>query len=224
MLNWPASYERLSREVALKDAIVVPSVNHTGTWFVIDFLAGHPGTGDVVELPSVLARNALRTGSIVHFHVSGSPPLWDAYEGLRERVIVPLRDPLAALCTRQARHPFLDHRYIVDGFRRIAEDHEGATFFPVDGDPTYRGDVLREVIRNTGLGLDKSYIDFWARTWKPRNSIGYDTAEKQWYRDGAWDELRRSIGPELDHLLDSRQILVPFLQDQGYTDLPWWHI
>ncbi len=222
MLKWPASYERLGREVALKDAIVVPSVNHTGTWFVLDFLAGHPGTGDVVELPSVLARNSLTPGSIVHFHVAGCPPLWDAYDGLRERMVIPLRDPLACLCTRQARHPFLDHRYIIDGFLRIAMDHEGAQFFPVDCDPIIRWDVLRRILAHAGLDHDDEYVEFWARTWKPRNSIGYDTAEKGWYRDDAWDALRESIGPEFDLLLESRPTLIPFLEEQGYKELPWW--
>ncbi len=226
MLDWPASYERLAREVVEKSASVVPSVNHTGTWFLIDFLLGHPEVSNRVELPDALARNGLEPRSVLHFHVGGVPNLWEAYSALiaTGMAIVPLRDPMLCLCTRQARHPFLDHRYIVESFLMFANRGDGVTFFPVDADPSRRQEVLRAALSCAGLDLDESYLEFWARTWKPRNSIGYDTAEKLWYRDGSWDELRHAIGPELDYLLDSRSTLVPFLKEQGYRDLPWWDL
>ncbi len=224
MLDWPACYERLAREVVEKEVSVVPSLNHTGTWFLIDFLLGHPAVEGRLELPDALARNGLVQSSVLHFHVGGAPDLWEAYSALiaTGRAIVPLRDPMRSLCTRQARHPFLDHRYIVEGFVRVANDHDRVTFFPVDCDPIIRADVLRRTLSAMDLDAADDYVEFWARTWKPRNSIGHETAPIQWYGDGAWEPLRAVLKEEIELLLDSRDVLVPFLKEQGYKELPWW--
>ncbi len=223
MLKWPAHYTRLAEEVARKNAVVVPSVNHTGTWFVLGFLSEHPAFGGAVQIQDVLARSALSEGEVVHFHVGGVPTLWGAYDVLlgTGRMVIPLRDPMACLCTRQARHPFLDHSYIVNGFVHIAQNHAGATCMPVDVEAPYRKAVLERVLHALGV-TDQGYVDFWASWWKPRNSIGFDTHEKVLYKEGAWDKLRARMNPEVDRLLEARPILVPFLREQGYKELSWW--
>ena len=225
MLNWPASYKRLATEVTEKGAAVVPSVNHTGTWFVLGFLSEHPSCYEAVDIASVLARNSVNVGAAIHFHVGGSPQLWDAYDGLMEtgRVIIPLRDPMLCLCTRQQRHPFLDHNYIVEGFKRLAETKD-ATFFPVDTDPSQRSDILCRVLTALDWPIDPAYVDFWARTWARRNTVGENTSEKNLYRDGDYGLLRKRLTPEFDNLLAARDTLVPFLKEQGYKELSWWNL
>lgn len=226
LLNWPKSYDRLADEIVRKNSVVVASVNHTGTWFLLRFLSSFPSSGgtELLEVHDALARNAINERSIMYFHVGGVPDMWDWFEHLRDRlpVLVPLRDPMQALITRQARHPFLDHSYQVDAFVKIATSDHGLAFVPVDCEEQDRLSVLTRAVTTSGWCLPNSHIETWASSWPVHNSVGCNTAEKQWYRDGNKTGLRSTLSVEIDALLNSRDILIPFLKKQGYKELPWW--
>lgn len=235
LLNRCISGDRLARAVEEKQVTCVLSPNHTGTWFVLDFLAEHPQTNDLVEYRKVLATRSIVQRSILHAHIGGRyfplhPNEVDKYAAMAAytalvrtgRVIIPLRDPMQALITRQCRHPFLDHRCIVEAFLNIANDHPGVTFVPVDCEPSRRADVLRALLVGAQLDAREPLVMKWVADWKPRNSVGVDTPEKKMYRAGNLNELRKAIEPEIDYLLESRPTLIPFLKSQGYKEMSWW--
>ena len=226
ILAWPTAYDRLAEEVVRRNVAVVASVNHTGTWFLLRFLEAHPRSTDRFEIFDALARNAFNERSILHFHVAGEPPLWDLFDAVLPtgRVLVPVRDPLAAMITRHARHPFLDHRYIATGFARLAANPGSATFLPIDLPERVfdRAAGLSTVLRSVRWDADPNLVASRAGSWGKENSIGYDTAEKAWYRAGDFSNLRRTIGREIEALLDLRSEIRPFLEDLGYKDLSWW--
>ena len=223
-----------------KDVALVLSIQHTGTWFAIEFLRQHSHAGPFHELNKMIG-GPLTEKSVVHAHIAGPEfasgqsralgrkdgtnaiPTYPAYEILIEtdRVIMPVRDPMLSLLTRHGRHPLLAHTFIVDAFTRVAKKHEGVLFLPVDCEPDRRKALLYDVLTKANLAWDDPYIEIWSRDWKPQN-VSPDTAEKQWYRDGVWDKLYPVLKEEIDLLLENKHVLIPFLQELGYKELPWW--
>ncbi len=236
------SWRRLAEEVVAKEVALVLSVQHTGTWFAIEFLRQHGHAGPFHELNKMIG-GPLTKRSIVHAHVadrqfagpkktttplgrtdgSNAIPTYPAYEILAKtgRVVMPMRDPMLSILTRHGRHPLLAHTYIVEAFTRVAEHNEGVTFLPIDCVPDMREGLLYAALRAARLPKDIPYVEQWAREWTPYN-VSTDTAEKQWYRDGEWGMLRAVLTEEIDELLDSRDVLIPFLQELGYKELSWW--
>lgn len=112
--------------------VFVASVQHTGTWSVIGLIQHMTGY-NVTELHQVLAGE--KPEGILHSHIGSAdlanPPergkyidrlTLDMFIGLL-KTIIPVRDPMRSLITRQMRHPDLQHFHIVDGFRELARLH-----------------------------------------------------------------------------------------------------
>ena len=111
--------------------IYVPTVRHSGTWFLIAFLRSHPIVQGFVQLENLFTSNFDKEHTVVfdcptakikerftpgglnvlHNHVCFSTRIAssvvDAQKGLMASLpsIVPFRDPLASIVSRYQRHP-----------------------------------------------------------------------------------------------------------------------
>lgn len=148
------------------------------------------------------------------------------------KAVVPVRDPLAAILTREARHPQFRHFYIVDGFVALATEfarHPNVVFLPVDmtEDPARRRELLVGVLEHLCLDPEQhgGVLDEMAETWAPENETPGNRFRDA-YRAGDLDELRRMLGPkwaEVEYMRNMNGILLPFLRDLGYQrgDFIW---
>ena len=77
--------------------------------------------------------------------------------------VIPVRDPFAAILTREARHPNLRHFFIVDNFIELAQiyhKHPNVIFLPIDLPWTeeQREEHLKKVALHCGLDIDSNLI------------------------------------------------------------------
>lgn len=233
------AFRRIARALRATESAIVFSVQHTGTWFAIEFLRGHPNvSGTFFEIRNLVSPSlpSIDDRSVLQVHLGtpvgeGTPRESEKFadeEALAifaeaERAVVPLRDPLLSVLTRQNRHPWLDHRYIVSGFRALARAPEETIFLPVDTRPEERRRTLARVLARLGWPEAPEYVEGVARDWSKENTSGPSTLKKA-YAEGRLDAIRSALPEEFDYLLDSRDEIVPFLRTQGYEDLPWWNL
>lgn len=245
------------RHVVNRGAVLVASVHHTGTVFALDFLRGHPRAAEYLEFRDLLRGAQVVRDDVVHLHVMGEELESRGvirggfgFSDLEEivltargcRVVIPTRDPLLALISRHARHPELDHSFIVRGFHRLAAarldhpDHPGSlnpgiVFLPVDllTTPEHRLAALVHVTHRLGWlkgGAPesepaRSYIEGWASSWPIRNTAGPHPL-KEMYDAGDVFGIRNNLPAAYDRLIEARPVVEPFLRKLGYEDLPWW--
>lgn len=236
MYNWT----RLGQTIQRKKGALIVSVQHTGTWFAIEFLRRHPSlrSGEFIELSEVFKHKMISPYPLIHTHLGGSTQIEypervnkfisrdDFIEFIQiPTTVVPVRDPLLSLITRHKRHPMLDHRYIVDGFLTLAEVEDLVTFLRVDCPRDDRRSELGKVSALFEPGPDhvKHYLDREARQWVVRNSVGGGPLNIS-YQQGMFDEIMDEIREELTYLLEHRSTIVPFLQRRGYRELSWWNL
>jgi hypothetical protein len=234
--------------------IFVPTLPQSGTWFVLKLLekCGFKleFTGDIVDNKKIIEdkeKVALST-HIFPFYYQASPfkEVFPHYGGhpttdyvVRKlhmgmagielltrlhKTIIPVRDPLACLLTREARAPQLRHFYIVDGFLEVIkryENHPNVIFFPVDmyGDFQSRRDLIIRTLDHVGIktiGNEKIICDT-AKEWKKEN-----TAENRFripYAHGAIDQLKDMLKEkwaEVEYLKIHGGTIKPFLKRLGY--------
>lgn len=143
------------------------------------------------------------------------------------KTVIPIRDPLACLLTREARAPNLRHFYIVDGFVEIIRelaDHPNVVFFPVDLDLTFdeRKKLLVDVVSHCGIdpvSVDTILGDV-ATHWKKENVTPNNRFHEP-YAAGDIGKIREWLGPkwaEVAHLKNMGGILTPFLSNLGYNE------
>lgn len=218
-------------------AIFLPTIQHTGTWFCIELLRQHSTISSCTELKDLRFGNDI---TIIHTHF-GDGETWHPKDAgkfipsyvLRELIdvypsIIPVRDPLAALLTRQVRCPDLQHSYIIEGFVTLAELKEKHDLFllPVDfnGDKSFeeRFGVLRKLFAFLKLS-EEPYIKFWAASWPVKNSVRNINVELyDSYRNGDIEKIIEVIPEEYAYLKGKETILKPFLEELGYKNLLWW--
>jgi hypothetical protein len=252
----------------LNDIIFVPSVQHTGTWFVINFLRNFipknrelqfvlekelgPGGADIRH--GHVYDNPLVEPTIVHTHFPIVRNLnmdvnwpegefqrgWHAKLGtLRSlplqtillfcnffKTVIPVRDPMAAILTREARHPQLRHFYIVDGFVAMATEfakHPNVKFLPIDLATTIeqRAELLWNVLSHCDLDLEKHVDVIWelADAWEPEN-ITPGNRFKPFYQDNNLFGLQHLLGEkwaEVEYLRNMSSVIMPFMSSLGYT-------
>ena len=130
--------------------IFAPSVQHTGTWFLLELLKRHSKVDGVIMFGDMRER-VPEPGKkyILHVHIGdGSSPLNLPYHStymaldVVTRILktaIPLRDPLLSMLSRHKRHPALSHSYLVDGFVYLAKMRADCFFLPVDvlGDSSF---------------------------------------------------------------------------------------
>ena len=142
------------------------------------------------------------------------------------KVIIPIRDPLAAILTREARHPQLPHFFIVDGFVALATEfvqHPNVMFLPIDlhTEEEKRIELLNKVAAHVGVDCEanKNVIEVYAQNWEPANTTPNNRFKKL-YEKGDADKLRILLGSKwgaVSYLQNMASIILPFLANLGYT-------
>ena len=241
--------------------IFVPTLPQSGTWFILRLLekCGFrlEFTGDIVKERKIMGDHdtiALST-HIFPFYYQASPfkEVFPHYGGhpttdyvVRKlhmgmagielltrlhKTIIPIRDPLACILTREARAPNLRHFYIVDGFLEVIkryENHPNVIFFPVDlykelGD---RKKLTEKVLIhcNINSGNYRKDIDDYVVEWKKENSA--ENPFREPYEQGDIDKIKGMMGAswaEVRYLKIHGGTIQPFLKRLGYDtkELLW---
>jgi hypothetical protein len=247
--------------------VFIPSVQHTGTWFTINFLKNF--IGRVRELTFILEKpekaqadvnyvhsysEPLKEPTITHIHFPIVRHLnfdvnfpegrffrdWYANLGTLRSVsiqtiltmanffktVIPIRDPVASILSREARHPQLRHFFIVDGFVTLAKEfanHPNVKFLPIDlyTTPESRRKLLVEVMKHCQLDYTQyaGILDPWSENWPVENKTPGNRF-KQMYNEGDVDGLRLALGPkmaEIEYLKNMASIILPFMESLGYS-------
>jgi hypothetical protein len=222
--------------------IFVPSIQHTGTWFIINFLNNF--FPNVYETKSVILENVIVIkNSILTCHFPINEDIQENKKSLSIggiktisgifKSVIPVRDPFASILTRECRHPKLRHFYIVDGFIDLAKhfnNHPNVKFFPIDlyKDEENRRNLLIDTMVHCGVNTVPHHdlINDIAKTWKPENETPKNRY-KHLYEHKDIGQIRFLLGPkwaEIEYLKNNASIILPFLSELGYTkeDLDLW--
>ena len=254
--------------LGLKDIIFVPTIQHTGTWFVLEFLK--PFIPNIRELTFLLETD-IKPGraDINHEHIYNFPltdptlvqihfPIvrylnfdvnfpqthfersWYSNMGIMRSVsvqtillmcnffktIIPVRNPVAAILSREARHPEFRHFFITDGFIALATEfakHPNVMFLPIDGDPSLqaRRQLLVNALVHVGIdpSLHEDYLTDYALRWEAKNQTPGNRF-KEAYEKEDWDTLKIMLGPkwaEIEYFINMASIILPFMASVGYT-------
>lgn len=253
----------------LSDIVFVPSVQHTGTFFVINFLknfiprsteltflleddAMKPEDANILYRPQY--SQPLNLPTIIHNHlpIIRNPELnidvhgsWFDMTMIMNltskrslpvqflllicnffKTVIPIRDPMAAILTREVRHPQLRHFFIIDGYVALATEfanHPNVKFLPIDitEDTDYRRKLLDDVLVHCSIDPTPhlALLDQIASEWIPQN-ITPGNRFKEAYENNDLDKLREMLGPkwaEVEYLRNRASIIQPFLVSLGYT-------
>lgn len=252
----------------LSDIVFVPSVQHTGTWFTINFLKNFiprskevafllendnmkPEDADYLYKPEYI--QPLDRPTVIHTHlpIIRNPEhdmdifgTWFNHTWIMNlatkrslpvqtllllcnffKTVIPVRDPMAAILSREARHPQFRHFCIVDGFMALATEfskHPNVKFLPIDMAETVEGraEVLWNVLSHCNIdpGGHVDLIRDIATAWSPEN-VTPGNRFKQMYEDGDLYGLRHVLGPkwaEVEYLRNMSSIILPFMASLGY--------
>lgn len=246
----------MRKKMKLTDVVIVASVQHTGTWFTIDFLQNFiPNKKEVAHM--IEEKIQIESPTIIHSHL---PIIYDLdmrvdmdWHSRRKltmkdrsislrtlevlmnlfKVVIPVRDPLASILSREARHPDLRHFFIVDGFIELAQkykDHPNVVFLPIDlpWDRSQRMKKLFEIMEHCSIDIEsnRDLVRKFASNWEPKNTTPGNRF-KELYKNKDIDQIRFLLGPkwaEVNYLQNMASIILPFLASVGYTrgDIgPW---
>jgi hypothetical protein len=237
--------------------IYVISVQHTGTWFAIDFLRGHSKVrNEIFQWKDVRVCQAFPPlepdiWDIMHVHLGTCwhhttdfaeydsaldmkcqmPLLADMFVKTFPTVM-PVRDPLRAIITRQIRHPDKTHNYIVNGFIYMAqvwermEEMGPVVFLPVDLNitaPLYdKVTALSRILTMLDLPIEP-YVEEYARKWEaPAYNTTPDVALKNWCKAGEKEKVKEALPTEWAYLQAHESKIRPFLEHLGYKELMWY--
>ena len=142
------------------------------------------------------------------------------------KTVIPVRNPVAAILSREARHPQLRHFYIVDGFLALATElskHPNVMFLPIDmtDDVAVRRKLLLDILVHCEIdpAPHGAYLDEIATNWEPKNATpGNKFVEP--YRNKDMDQLKLMLGPkytEIEYFINMASVILPFLYSVGYT-------
>ena len=253
----------------LQDIVFVPSVQHTGTWFTINFLKNFFPRSK--ELTFLLENDDMKTEdanylyrpeylqpldrpTVVHVHlpIIRNPEhdmdifgTWFNHTWIQNlstrrslpvqvlllfcnffKTVIPVRDPMAAILSREARNPQFRHFCIVDGYVALATEfakHPNVKFLPIDMAESVekKAELLWNVVSHVGLQPSEhtDLIREVAVSWKPEN-ITPGNRFKQMYYENDLHGLRHTLGQkwaEVEYLRNMSSIILPFMADLGYT-------
>lgn len=209
----------------MADMILVASVQHTGTWSAIGMIEHMTGE-KVCELWKILNGDPIE--GILHTHI-GDPMLVDTVERGKHvngyildalttlfKTVIPVRDPMRSLITRQMRHPNLQHLHIIDGFRELARLHNTGNIYwlPLDliTEPTQQRSVENAMAAFVGA---YPYVC----SWTPVNQTYEQDEIRDAYAQGDIGPLEEACAEEVGALRSDKAIN-NFLRELNY-DLPW---
>ncbi len=230
-----------------ESVILVATVQHTGTWFVLDMLKEHGDISNIILFKDLVKNNIAQvpspeTKSVIHVHIAST------FEGIHPndemksllpillapmvrfyRTVMTVRDPVRCLISRHLRHPELCHNYIVDGFVYMAECKSSGLdifFVPVDliGEAinSTRRQMIVEMARHCNIGYVprmEQAADEWLA---PSYNVTGPSELKDSYQKGKFNLIRQAIENELEYLKSKESIIKPFLKSLGYKNLAWW--
>ena len=213
--------------------MILASIQHTGTWFLIDTISKL--TGKRIALLKQILTDC-EEFEFLHTHITTvnhgihekdllkhlRPVFLDALI-TTYKTIVPIRDPLAALITRENRHPELNHYYILDSFEYVARMNKANTFlFPIDLYTTYEDRLV--LANNLALFLqvktDTDEIKRIAQDWSPQNTTADTTGLKRMYLQGNYKGIKKVLKDEC-HFLENKPKIAEFLHTLGYGKFIW---
>jgi len=242
---------RLFQDIIDSGAVVCASGHHTGTWFALNFLLGLDGFDRVVELRDMIdGKEEPDNNSIVHFHLTGETihsrgqvecvGFEHAKELLAEvQSIVPLRDPMSSVISRNQRHPGMAHFFILDAFMFMDQLPERCFFLPVDlhqparlyemysdygmENRSYaaRRDKLMEACVYLGETFNE-HVHRYAFDWPSSNTRGEYALKVLYEKHQDLQGVRRFFPCEYDYLIQNGSRIIPFLKSKGYEYLPWF--
>jgi len=222
---------------------------HTGTWTtiawlarhdqvkglmlstdVVDVLAGKPTIDQLQESGSY--HQKFHQSMVYHEHVR--PDHWSDDQMCRTQLVmamtnptvIPIRDPLSSLISYQNRaslqgregtEGFLPMEHVIDRWVMMAkvfdilrENVEFICWDLINGDP----DELCRIALALGI-TEGQYLGAIIN-----NSMG-DYPLKKAYQDGDRESLSQQVDG-FQCLVDREELLRPFLERLGYSDLVWW--
>ena len=211
---------------------LLATVPHTGTNWLLEFLRPHfEHVVQTTELVKTESYQRDASGVVLGLSMRGHDLVWGH---VRERekqlmfalaaagvpVIVPVRDPLLALCSTRNHFPAGDgDSWFFEAWKLwAAMDDWGPTYVPID---RMDGSDLDEVLVALHASDDVESIEAQLVS-PPVNSQGdyplrihYDARNKH--------ALRGALGAPLwERLLTMEPLLRPILERLGYRDLLWW--
>lgn len=210
--------------------IFMPTIFHSGTWFLAEFLSEHPDVKGMVQLntyPEYNVKFGVKPNggkTILHTHFSSANDVnvlggfWSTYDIVSQLVseyptIVPVRNPLSVLLSnyyRDEKHKKYFH--IIDCFEFLGR-HDEAFYLPIDiyggRSVSERADILAKVHKHIGLNVDNDSVKKWSVSWPVIN--GSDKTHPIPYKD-----LKRLLPDECAYLEKSSTI-TPFLERLGYN-------
>ena len=216
--------------------IFLPTIQHTGTWFLIELLRNHTGVDYFIEEKELPVTKHRKGTVLLQIHFSTTEG-WQEEILVACKAIIPVRDPLLALISRQVRHPEKDHIGIIDGFLTLVEWYrkygkKQIFTFPIDLAVTMSANERFQLIQSAIAFVDlvDDDIDWarqvhWAYKWPIINTIG--TAGDVllgFYKTGVVTSIADTMPEEYEYLKSKEGILKPFLQEIGYQNLPWWTV
>jgi len=140
------------------------------------------------------------------------------------KTVIPIRDPFAAILTREARHPQFRHFFIVDNFVALATEfaqHPNVKFLPIDmvDSVEQRRSILLGVLKHCSIEPVDELVNMVATKWIPEN-VTPGNRFKKLYEEGKIDELRMLLGPkwaEVEYLKKMSSLIMPFMSELGYS-------
>jgi len=231
----------LLKEITESNPIVVASVHHTGTWFMLNYLNGFAQVSGITEFHELVSgEKEFDSSQIIHFHIMGDtinsrgrveefPFSVVLHMVMNCRCVTPIRDPIYALISRQERHPELDHCFIVDGYS-VMQFYD-TIYVPIDLKYDNRhhrmwclADSLMLLSCHPKYEENTQWIEKYTDEWYPANSRGWYDLKLRYRDHGDVEAVRKAIPKEFDYLLSKADEIIPLLMRVGYKDLPWWEL
>ena len=216
--------------------IHIASIQHTGTWFIIDFLRQHSQINKFIEFKDIVLLNGSvseNKNTLLHSHIAVSnagihrndrckhiPPIILNVFMNTFKTIISLRDPMLSLITRLNRHPELNHEYIINAFNYVAT-LKNVFFIPIDTGVETRYTSLKQLLSYLGLP-EENYVKEYAEKWEAVNSTIDIYNLKEYYADGDFYNIFKKLPMECKLLIKSKNILKPFFKSWGYKNLLWF--
>lgn len=146
------------------------------------------------------------------------------------KTIIPIRDPLSCLLTRENRAPQLRHFYITDGFIEVInrfENHPNVFFFPVDLHNNYvdRQALVYDLLKHCNIVTNKRVaenVDDYVLKWEKQNTT--ENRFREPYENNDINKIKEMLGSkwaEVEHLKHFGGTIWPFLSKLGYTEKLW---
>lgn len=189
--------------------ILLVTAQHTGTRFLMARIELATGRR-VSTFPAFLATQGSPARAL-HVHVD-HVAMGHLEGALKEaHGIATLRDPVLAMLSKRAREQGHGTAYLVQCFLFLERLRSQLTFIPIDRPELGRA-RFREWCQRAG-GEEPDHPE-----WKA-SSVGPRTNLERYRASGSLDDLDRA---GIEALLAAREVLVPFLQENGYDALPWF--